>query len=54
MDILVDNRRIVSMESRPMDITIERAPHGVRLLIEKSYKNRWDNKSRQEAGFSLS
>ena len=54
MDILVDNRRIISMESRPMHITIERANRGVRLLIEKSYKNRWDNKSRQEAGFSLS
>jgi len=44
MDILVDNRRIVSMESRSMQILIERASHGVTILIEKSYRERWDNK----------
>jgi len=44
MDILVDNHRIVSMESQSMQILIERASHGVNILIEKSYRNRWDNK----------
>jgi NAD+ kinase len=41
LDILVDNRRIVSMESRPIELTIERATHGVDLLIASSYRERW-------------
>ncbi len=51
MDILVDNHRIVSMESRSMQILIERASHGVNILIEKSYRERWDNKPYLEQWF---
>ncbi|MFZ2255188.1 MAG: hypothetical protein WAW59_05985 [Patescibacteria group bacterium] len=53
MDILLDNRRIISAESRPMDITIERASRGVNILIEKSYRERWDNKPYAEQSFTV-
>ena len=32
------------METQPFELIIERASHGVRLLIEKSYLQKWDNK----------
>ncbi len=50
IDILLDNRRIVSMEYRSFELVIERSTHGVRLLIERSYKNRWDTKIYEEQG----
>lgn len=53
IDILVDNRRIVSMESRPFELMIERASRWVRLLIEQSYRKRWDAKIYTEQGMAL-
>ena len=53
IDILVDNRRIVSMESRPFELTIERATRWVRLLIEQSYREQWDAKIYEEQGMTL-
>mgnify|MGYP002776131134 CR=1 FL=1 len=53
IDILVDNRRIVSMESRPFELVIERATRWVRLLIEQSYRERWDAKVYEEQGMTL-
>lgn len=44
LDILVDSRRIVSMECHPLTVVIERASHGVNVLIEQSYRDLWDNK----------
>jgi NAD+ kinase len=52
LDILVDNRRIVSMESRPIELTIERASRGVELLIESGYREIWWNKVYREQGFN--
>ena len=51
LDILADNRRIVSMESGPLEIVIERAERGVQVLIEKSYREEWDKKPYRELGF---
>lgn len=51
IDILVDNRRILSMESRSFELVIERAAQWVRLLIEKSYLQKWENKPFDELGF---
>jgi NAD+ kinase len=53
IDILVDNKPIVSMESRPFKLVIERATRGVRLLIEQSYRERWDAKIYEEQGMTL-
>ncbi len=54
IDILVDNRRIVSMETREFELTVERAKWWVRLLIERSYCDRWDAKIYEEQGMSMS
>ncbi|MBX9809963.1 hypothetical protein K2X92_06240 [Candidatus Gracilibacteria bacterium] len=51
IDILVDNRRIVSMETDAFELIIERASSGVSLLIEKSYLQKWENKPYAELGF---
>lgn len=53
IDILVDNRRIVSMESRWFELMIERASRWVRLLIEQSYRDQWDAKIYEEQGMIL-
>lgn len=36
------------MESRSFELIIERASRGVRLLIEKSYLQKWENKPYNE------
>jgi hypothetical protein len=41
------------MESRPFKLVIERATRGVRLLIEQSYRERWDAKIYEEQGMTL-
>ncbi len=51
LDILVDNKRMASMESRPFELVIERAERWVTLLIEKNYRGEWDKKPFREAGF---
>jgi len=53
IDILVDNRRILLMESRWFELTIERSTSGVKLLIEKSYRERWDTKIYEEQGMGI-
>ena len=52
IDILLDNRRIVSMETRQFEMTIERASRWVRLLIEKQYRQEWDKKPFCEIWFN--
>ena len=51
LDILADNRRIVSLESWSLDIVIERAARWVSLLIASSYQDAWAKKPYQELGF---
>ena len=51
LDVLVDNRRIVSMESRPIELTLERASRGVELLIESNYRETWWKKVYTEQWF---
>jgi NAD+ kinase len=53
VDILVDNRRIVSMETREFELTIERAARWVQLLIEQWYRERWDAKAYEEQGMKM-
>ncbi len=53
IDILVDNRRIVSMETRPFELVIERSARAVRLLVEHGYRESWDMKTFREIGFSF-
>lgn len=52
IDILLDNRRIILMESRPFELIIKRDSRWVRLLIERSYQEKWDAKIYQEQGMN--
>jgi NAD+ kinase len=51
IDILLDNHRIVSMETQPFELTIKKSTKGVQLLIEKWYRGIWDAKTYGESGF---
>jgi len=52
LDILVDNRRIISMETGPIELIIERAERWVELLIESGYREIWWNKVYKEQWFA--